>query len=135
MEVIVSVAVVLIVFVAIYAAVAMNVSLVQMCRENETATQILTEKLETIRLYNWDQVNSNGFIPGTFTVALDPASSTSPAYFTGTVAITQAPITESYGNNLRQVTVTLNWVSGKRPQTRSMSTLVNRYGLQNFVIR
>ena len=36
-------------------------------RENQRATQILLEKTETIRLYNWSEVSSNGFIPATFT--------------------------------------------------------------------
>ena len=39
----------------------------QLARENVRATQILLEKVETIRLYDWDQINSNGFIPPTFT--------------------------------------------------------------------
>ena len=37
----------------------------QLVRENQRATQIILEKVETIRLYNWDQVNLNGFIPTT----------------------------------------------------------------------
>ncbi len=134
-EVIIAVAVVSIVFVAIYGAVTMNLSIIRLCRENETATQILTEKLETIRLYNWDQVNSNGFVPASFTVSLDPASSTSPPFFTGSVSIAQAPIAEAYGQNMRLVSVRLDWVSGNRPQTRTMSTFFSRYGLQNYVIR
>src|ERR1043166_2121236 len=40
-------------------------------RENQRATQILLETVETIRLYNWSQVNSNGFIPSTFTGVYD----------------------------------------------------------------
>jgi len=35
----------------------------QMARENQRATQVMLEKVETLRLYNWEQVNSNGFIP------------------------------------------------------------------------
>ncbi len=134
-EVIIAVAVMAIGFVAIYSAVAMNLSIVHLCRDNETATQILTEKLDTIRLYNWDQINSNGFIPASFTVPLDPGSSTGPPYFTGTVSVAQAPVTEGYGPNMRLVTVRLDWVSGNRPQTRTMSTFFSRYGLQNYVIR
>src|ERR1035437_11122425 len=35
----------------------------QLLRENLRATQILLEKVETLRLYSWDQVNTPGFIP------------------------------------------------------------------------
>src|SRR6266567_5996930 len=45
-------------------------------RENQRATQIMLETVETIRLYNWSQVNSNGFIPQTFTGVYDPQSAT-----------------------------------------------------------
>src|SRR6267154_6179110 len=44
----------------------------RMARENLRATQIMLEKVETIRLYSWDQINSNGFIPTTFTNLYDP---------------------------------------------------------------
>src|SRR5205807_1182296 len=45
----------------------------RMTRENLRATQIMLEKVETIRLYNWDQVTTN-FIPATFTNSYDPQS-------------------------------------------------------------
>ena len=41
-------------------------------RENQRATQVMLETLESVRLYNWDQVHSNGFIPTTFTNVYDP---------------------------------------------------------------
>ncbi len=134
-EVAVAMGILGVVFVGIYTAIGTNVTLVQLCRENETATQILTEKLETIRLYNWDQINSNGFIPASFTVALEPGNSNSPPYYTGAVTIAQGPCSETYSQDLRLVTVRLDWVSGRRAQTRAMQTLVTRYGLQTYVYR
>src|SRR5947207_13330458 len=44
----------------------------RMARENLRATQIMLEKVETIRLYSWDQVNTAGFIPTNFTDTYDP---------------------------------------------------------------
>ncbi len=123
------------VVVGIYAAITTNVALVQLCRENQSVTQILTEKLDTIRLYNWSQINSNGFIPTSFTLALDPSSTNSRPYYTGTVTIAAAPLTEPYAAEVRLVTVRLDWLSGRRPQTRSMSTFVTRNGLQEYVTR
>src|SRR2546423_6347693 len=45
----------------------------RMTRENLRATQIMLEKVETIRLYNWDQVTTN-YIPNSFTNYYDPQS-------------------------------------------------------------
>jgi hypothetical protein len=134
-EAIISAGILGLVVVGIYAAITTNVALVELCRENGSATQILTEKLDTIRLYNWDQINSNGFVPKTFTVALDPSNTNGRPYYTGTVVIAAAPVTEPYSPELRQVTVTLNWLSGRRPQTRSMTTFVTRNGLQEYITR
>src|SRR5215212_9759625 len=45
----------------------------QLARENLRATQVLLEKVETLRLCNWDQVTTN-FISATFTNYYDPNS-------------------------------------------------------------
>ena len=39
---------------------------------------------------------------------------------------------ESYSDTLRQVTVSVGWISGGVPRIRSMTTLVSQYGIQNF---
>src|SRR6266705_5208440 len=44
----------------------------RMARENLRATQIMLEKVETIRLYSWDQVNRSGFIPSDFVATYYP---------------------------------------------------------------
>jgi hypothetical protein len=132
-EVLIAVAIMGMLFAAMYAGVKTNIALVQSCREEETATQILTEKFETIRLYNWDQINSNGFIPTTFTLPIDPSSTNSAAYYTGTVRIAPAPYSETYASKLKLVTVSVNWVSNRRLHTRSMTSLIHQYGLQTYV--
>ena len=38
---------------------------VERVREDLRANQILIDKFETIRLYSWDQINTEGFIPKT----------------------------------------------------------------------
>ena len=134
-EVSVAMLVIGVLVVALYSLIATNVSMVRLCAENQTATQILTDKLEAVRLYNWDQICSNGFIPTNFTVALNPNNPTSPTYFTGRISIVEAPITESYKTNLLHVTVTLDWKSGERLQTRSMNSYVAKYGMQSYIVR
>ena len=135
MEVLVAMGVVAILIIALFNAIASSTNMVRSCQENETVTQILSDKLDTIRLYNWTQIESGSFIPRTFVVGIDPSASNSIPYYTGTVTIAQAPLTEVYRSNLLQVTVSVDWVSGSRPQNRSMTTFVAKYGLQSYIIR
>ena len=132
-----SVALISVVAVSLYAAIAGGFATVQVARENLRATQVLTEKMETIRLYTWDQINSNGFVPATFTVPFSPTTNDQGAVtgllYTGLVTVANTGLTESYSTNLKLVTVTLNWTSGNVSRTRTMTTLVSRYGLQNYV--
>jgi len=102
-------------------------------QDNERATQILVDKLDSIRLYNWEQL-TNGSVKTNFVVALDPLDANSPLYFTGKVAIAQSSITETYRSNIVQVTVTVNWVTGSRPQNQSMTTLIAQYGIQSYIL-
>ena len=109
----------------------------QMARENQRATQIMLEKVETIRLYRWDQVvYSNGFVPPTFTEVYDPQAPTNQQgviYF-GAVEIgnfTNNGV--SYATNRRQVTVSLNWRTRGIPRARSLVTYIAQDGIQNYV--
>ncbi len=121
-------------FLALYAGVTWGFAVMRLCRENTRATQILLEKMETIRLYTWDQVNSNGFLTPTFSVPYYPmGGSNTGTIYHGTLTIGPAPVYASYADDLRQVTVTINWTTGDLPRTRSISTYVSRYGLQNYV--
>ena len=132
-EVVFAMAIVGILVVALYGAIAASTSWVRLCQENETVTQIMSEKLETIRLYNWDQINSNGFVQTSFTVGIDPLQVNSTPYYTGTVVIAQQPVAESYKTSLAKVTVNVAWQSGSRSQSRSMNTFVAKYGLQTYI--
>ena len=108
--------------------------MVRSCQENERVTQILSEKLDTLRLYNWNQIRSR-FVPTNFVVGIEPLLTNSTPYYTGTISIVTAPISESYKSNLLQVTVKVDWVSGSRPQSQSMVTYVAKYGLQTYIMR
>jgi hypothetical protein len=136
-EVIFSVAVVGFLVVGLFAAIAFSASSVRVGQEDQRATQILTEKLDTIRLYTWTQLDGSepGVLPTNFTATIDAANTNSLTYYTGTIAIVQAPIAEAYRSNLLQVTVNVEWTAGSRLQSRSMSTYVARYGLQSHIMR
>jgi Tfp pilus assembly protein PilV len=105
-------------------------------RENQRATQIILEKVETIRLYNWSQVTSNGFIPRDFTQTYDPQASQGSQGITyrGKFYVTSFPYTTSYSANMRQVIVVLRWTSERNmPRTRSFVTYIAKDGVQNYV--
>lgn len=106
----------------------------QLARENVRATQILLEKVETIRLYDWDQINTAGFIPTNFTAFYDPNSTNAQGLlYQGTMSIDTAPVTNSYADSLRQVTVRLDWKTGNLPRSRTFTTFIARDGLQNYI--
>ena len=106
----------------------------QMARENSRATQIMLEKVETIRLYTFDQIGTANFIPTSFTNYYDPNGVTTHGLsYRGTMTFSPAPIAASYSNNLKQVTVTLNWKTGNLDRTRTFQTLVARDGLQSYI--
>ena len=105
----------------------------QMARENLRATQIMLEKVETIRLYSWDQINTPGFIPAGFTAVYDPNSTNAGPTYTGTLVISGAPIGSSYSNEMKQFTVRVAWQSGSLSRSREFTTYVARNGLQNYI--
>jgi hypothetical protein len=134
-EVLVAVLLCSITFLGLYAGLASGFTFVQLARENLRGTQILEEKMETIRLYRWDQVTNTTFIPTNFVDTFYPlgTQSTAGLTYTGVVTITDAPLTEYYADSLKQVRVDLSWKSGSKVRTRQMTTLVSQYGLQNYV--
>jgi type II secretory pathway pseudopilin PulG len=105
----------------------------QMARENLRATQIMLEKTETLRLYSWDQITTPGFIPATFTNTYDPNSQNKGVVYAGTLTVANAPISSSYSNNMKQVTVTVNWTTGSLNRSRTLTTYVARNGLQSYI--
>ena len=121
-------------FVSLYAGFSGGFSGVQTSRENLRATQVLLEKLETIRLYSWDQINTSGFIPTTFSAPFNPSTNSTGGFtYQGTVSIANAPIEEAYSTDLKLVTVEVTWTSATIARKASMSTFVSRYGLQNYI--
>src|SRR5262245_11679893 len=91
--------------ISFYGRVSFGFGLRRAMREEIRATQILQERLELIRLYNWKQLNTAGFVPTSFTASLKPGSTN--VFYKGELAIGAAPVTETYSQYLKQVTVTV----------------------------
>lgn len=108
---------------------------VRMARENLRATQIMLEKVETIRLYSWQQVTNVGFIPATFTAKYDPYSQTGTngLVYRGTVQIAPVSINANYSNEMRKVTVRVMWKTGNLDRSREFQSLISRHGMQDYI--
>jgi uncharacterized protein (TIGR02598 family) len=122
--------------VALLSGVTSGMLTMQMAQENLRATQIMVERTETLRLYNWDQLTTPGFIQTSFTERYDPSSTNSSGagpIYTGTVAIAAVPMSTAYSAEMKQVTVSLNWTTSGINRTRSFTTYVARNGLQNYI--
>jgi len=139
MEVMLAVVIIGIEFTGLYVGMTQGFAVVQVARENLRATQILQEKMETIRLYTWDQITDSAtpFIPRTFTASFYPdqagGTNNQGVLYSGTTTVANTAMTESYKDNFKQVTVNVSWTSGNINRQRQMTTLVSRYGLHNYI--
>jgi hypothetical protein len=123
-------------FTALYAGLAYGFKIIKMARENTRATQIMLEKMETVRLYTWTQINSNGFVPtNKFVVPYYSVNGTnSSLVYTGQFFIEPSGLSNSYADTMKKVTVRVDWGGvGEMNRTRAMSTYVSKNGLQSYV--
>lgn len=145
-EVMVGVLVLGIVTVSLYAGFGSGFSVMQLTRENLRATQILMQRMETIRLYTWSQLKNTNYFPLTFTESYDPLAGTNSIVYTGKVinaAGNVAPpappdavssgLPPAYRTNMALVRIQVTWTSSGRLRTREMQTYVARYGIQNYI--
>src|SRR6185503_1247306 len=103
-EVMIAVAVMAVMFISLYLGFTQGFAVIQLARENLRATQVLQEKMETVRLYTWEQINTAGFIPATFTAPFYATGSgtNQGIIYSGTVAISNPAMAESYAADMKQ---------------------------------
>lgn len=106
----------------------------QMARENLRATQIMLERVETIRLYSWDQINDPGYILPTFTAPYDPEGPAGQGLiYTGTLEIRDCDVPSSYAPDMKKVVVRVNWQTGRLQRSREFTSYISRYGMQDYI--
>jgi len=133
-ETLIGMGIVGVLFVTLYSGLTSGLSNVRMARENVRATQIMAEKLDAIRLYSWDKIVKLDGTPMEFKTDYNTATNSSPGFtYAGTVTVTPAPVSNAYKDNMRQVTVSLSWASGSLQRQRSMTTLIAKDGMQNYI--
>src|SRR5690349_1121259 len=117
--------------VSLFAGFSSGFAVLRIARVNLRATQILEERMEVVRLINWKDLNTDGFIPTNFIAPFYPPDSTNASAsgiaYTGTVTKISNPIPESYANNLCAIQINLTWTSGNITRSRQMTTYVSRY--------
>jgi hypothetical protein len=137
-EVLMGVAIMGVMFVSLYGGMSSGFAVTQLARENLRGTQIMLERMEGIRLYNWNQLVFSNMVPTTFTNYYYPLATNGESkgiVYYGTMTITNQGLNPSatYSDLIRTIVVTINWTNSMIPRSRSMSTIVAKNGIQNYV--
>jgi len=133
-EVMVSIAIASVSFVSLYAGITSGVQVIQLSRENLRATQIMVEKMETLRIKSWQELTNGVDVPSCFTDDFyPPGMSCKGISYYGTIAISTPELKTNYDQDMRLVTVTVRWTNFSVPRAREMSTYVAHEGMQNYV--
>jgi prepilin-type N-terminal cleavage/methylation domain-containing protein len=132
-EVMVSVVVVAILFVTLFVGLAQGFSLSAAARERLRANQVALERIEGVRLVKWSDLTNTTLVPLAFTAEYAPGSAGAGVTYTGAVQIVAPNLGTSYAGAMRQITVNVTWSSGQRTFNHSVSTLVARHGMQNYI--
>lgn len=140
-EVLVAVLLLVAVTVALFAAFSTGAMMVQLAREDLRATQILTQKMELVRLFTWEELTDPNQAAPVFSEWYAPGNSEPGVLYSGTVSVSapgpEVPV--DYRNNLRLVTVRVCWTNyvhgsgAPLPRSRQMQTCVARYGMQSYL--
>jgi prepilin-type N-terminal cleavage/methylation domain-containing protein len=135
-EMVVAMSIAAIIFVSLFSGIAQGFHMLQQARHRLRATQILLEKIEVVRLYNWNQINTEGFVPEKFIEYYSPLPSESGdagiAYH-GTITVTDADVDPAYTNTMRRVVAEITWANGEATNRLKMETLISEYGVQNYI--
>lgn len=137
-EVVVALAIMVVMFVSLYAGMSSGFAVTKLARENLRATQIVLERMEGIRLFSYPQLTNTDLNPVAFTNYYYPlagAGESKGITYTGTVTVTNASLNPSatYSTNIRAITIQVQWASGGVTRQRSMTSYSARDGVQNYV--
>ena len=136
-EIMVACTVLAIMAVSLYGGISFGFSNITLARQKLRATQIALEKMEITRMYSWEQINSNGFVPPTFTAPYYPSvggtNTNGGLTYYGTTQILGVNCHPSYSNDMRQVTVKVTWTNRSTVQNLQMSTYISQYGMQRYI--
>jgi len=136
-ESMISVLIATIMLTALYSGFAFGYAAVKLAREDLRATQVLLQRMETLRLTSFA-----GITNGTLTEYYDPTGATNGTKGSVyTVTITTNTPTASdmpvqpvyYMKKMLKVTATATWTNGNTLRTRSLQTYACQSGIQSYV--
>jgi hypothetical protein len=107
---------------------------IKLSQEEVRADQILVQKLESLRIYQFANVNS-AYIPTNFTAYYSTSNAVHGVTYNGSMSITPfvpSASREAYSNTLKQVTASVSWFSEGMNHTRTMMTLVSTNGISTY---
>ena len=149
LEVLVAVVVAAIIFTGVISAVNTGNIIIQGTRENLRATQIMESRMEGLRLIAWGTATNQlfnplcvptNFVEKFYPLGLSGVTNNQGVVYYGTMTLqTNISLTppSSYSTQMCLVTVTVKWTNSHygifNAHTRTMSTFVAQYGLQNYV--
>jgi hypothetical protein len=123
--------------VSIFSGMSMSTVQTRIAREDLRATQVMLERLEGIRLFDWNQLTNTTLCPATFTNSFNPMAdgSSKGVIYYGTMTVTNAVITPapSYTSQMLAITVSVSWTNFGVGHQRQMQTYQAQYGMQNYV--
>jgi type II secretory pathway pseudopilin PulG len=136
-EAVVALLVAAVMFTALYSGFIFAYAAVKLDREDLRATQILLQRMETLRLTSFAAIQD-----GTLTEYYDPNGQTNSSY--GAVykitITTNAPTAADmpvqpvyYMGRMRKVTATATWTNAHVVRTRSLQTYASQAGIQSYV--
>jgi prepilin-type N-terminal cleavage/methylation domain-containing protein len=138
MEVMLAVVIVGVEFVSLYVAISQGFAVVQSARENLRATQIMQEQVEVMRVLDWGKITTTPS-PWSFNASFYPSNGTNSGItYSGSIAVTDAPVPSAYAADMRLVVVSLSWTNGANSRllrNRELRTLVSRYGMHNYFLQ
>ncbi|HEY5915400.1 MAG TPA: prepilin-type N-terminal cleavage/methylation domain-containing protein [Verrucomicrobiae bacterium] len=141
-EVLIAALVLGIMVLALLGGFSSGLAVVHATRDNLRATQILTQKMETIRLFKWSQLGSSDLSPGKFDAVYDPSGGSVGTRYAGQFSTNSAPssIPIAYRDKMRLVSVDLYWTNRTSAtkavvQNRQVQTFSARYGMQPYVYK
>ncbi|MDE3068330.1 MAG: hypothetical protein KGJ60_12355 [Verrucomicrobiota bacterium] len=140
LEVVCSAALLLVTVVALFSGFSSGFGIIRTTREDLRATQILTQKMEALRLLTWSQLS---LCPSSFQDCYYPqnvTNNTAGTVYYGTISIgaaTNISDLVTYKSRVRLVTIGVVWTNflGGHPivHARQMQTLSAQYGIQNYI--
>lgn len=119
-----------------FLAFASGYALMTVTREDLRATQIMLQRMESVRLAGFTQLSDTNKYPTSVTQYYDESGSTNRgvAYtVTHQLATGLTALPPTYRSNVTEVTVGISWQSGTTTRRRDMKTYVARYGIQSYV--